>query len=130
MRWEHYRQAFSWLREHTRPGEVVASGFDTMTSLYTDRPAIRPFVMRPGALYYGDPGSPVGNVSEFADLLARHDVRYVLLTPMPAYTMEAAVFELVNSAVDTRPDLLKPVWQLREDLRFVIFEVPGPAAAR
>lgn len=129
VRWEHYREAFSWLREHTRPGEAVASGFDTMTSLYTDRPAIRPFVMRPGALYYGDPGSPVGDVAEFADLLARHHVRYVLLTPMPAYTMESAVFELVNSAVDNRPGLLKPVWQLREDLRFVIFEVQAPAAA-
>lgn len=128
VQWRHYREAFEWLAAHTKPGEVVAAGFDTMTSLYTDRPAVRPFELRPLSLYYGAAEPPLGTVAEFEDALARYEARYMLLTPLPAYTMETAFFELVYAASDRSPSMLRPVWQSAEDGRFVIFQVLPRAA--
>jgi hypothetical protein len=126
--WRHFEEAFEWLRTHTRPGDVVGAAFDTMTFLYTDRPSIRPFELKPLAIYYGAPGPQLGTVAEFDDALARHGVRYMLLTPFPAY--EIPFFELVYAASDEKPSMLSPAWQSPEDGRFVIFEVTPKTAAR
>ena len=127
--WQSYEKSFAWLREHTKPGDVIAAGFDTMTALYTDRPAIRPFDQRPLALFYGVGGSPVGDVAELERYLASYGAKYLLLAPLPAYDLEEPFYNLVYSASDERPGLLRPVWQLREDLRFAVFEVGKPSEA-
>ncbi|MFT4572276.1 MAG: hypothetical protein ACI8TX_002311 [Hyphomicrobiaceae bacterium] len=104
-------------------GDVVAAGFDPMTALYTNRQTVRPFVLRPLSMYYGKEGSPIGDVDELFEIIDLHNARYLLLSPLPGYTVEYAFFELVYAALDTRPGRLRPVWQLPENLRFAIFEV-------
>jgi len=123
VQWSSFRTAFAWLDEHTGPDDVVASGFDAMTAFYTDRAAIRPFVFRPLSMYYGAPEPPLGTTAEFDALLTKHAVRYMLFTPMPAYPIEDAFFELVSGAVHEPGSLLRPVWQSTTDPRFVIFQV-------
>ena len=122
VEWQSYQKAFAWIREHSQPGDVIATGFDTMTSLYTDRPAIRPFNQRPLALFYGVGDSPAGDVAELERFLTSYRARYLLLSPMPAYDLEEPFYKLIYQASDERPDLLHPVWQLAEDLRFVVFQ--------
>lgn len=126
--WRQYQVAFEWLRGHTRPDDVIAAGFDTMTALYTDRHVVRPFELRPEAMYYGAPGSPISDVAGFEEILARHGARYLLLAPLPAYVVEESFYELVNAAIDERPGLLRPVWQSKDDMRFAIFEIPARPA--
>ncbi len=129
VQWRSYLAAFDWLRTHTRDGEVLAAGFDTMTSLYTDRPSIRPFVVRPLALYYGFAEPPLGTVAEFEEILDAHAARYLFVSPLPAYQEEQAFFDLVSDAIEQRPGLLKRVWQAGDDERFLIFEVAQRHAA-
>lgn len=123
VEWQSYQKAFAWLRENSQPGDVVAAGFDTMTSLYTGRAAIRPFNSRPLALFYGVGGSPVGDVAELEGFLASYGAKYLLLAPLPAYDLEEPFYNLVYAASDERPGLLRPVWQLRTDPRFTIYQV-------
>jgi hypothetical protein len=121
--WSDYQSAFEWLSQHTRPGEVVAAGLDTMTALYSDRPTIRPFVPHALSLYYGASDPPLGTAGEMDDTLAKYGARYLLLTPLPSYPMEGAFFDLVYAATDETSSILRPVWQSKNDPRFAIFEV-------
>jgi len=123
VQWSSFRTAFAWLDEHTQPDDVIATGFDPMTAFYTGRAVIRPFVFRPLSMYYGAPEPPLGTVPEFDALLTKHAARYMLLTPMPAYSIEPAFFELVSAAVREPGSLLMPVWQSKTDPRFAIFQV-------
>ena len=80
-----------------------------MTALYTDRPAVRPFAVRPLSLYFGFEGPPIGTADEMAHILETNGVRYFLATPLPGYAEEAAFYELVGSITEQRPSLLRPV---------------------
>ncbi len=127
--WSSYAAVFDWLREHTKEGDVLAAGFDTMTALYTQRPTIRPFAVRPLSLYYGSGEAPLGTADEMVRHLETYGVRYFLATPMPAYAEEAAFYDLVNAVAESHPKLLRPVWQAPGDPRFVVFEVAGRVAS-
>jgi hypothetical protein len=129
--WSSYGDAFTWLRAHAAPDDVFAAGFDSMTALYTAHPTVRPFVPRPSALYYaaitGDSAPALGSPSDFVGALATYRVRYLFVSPMPAFPEEDAFYELVSRARAEHPDLLRPVYR-GSDPRFVVFEV-GPADA-
>jgi hypothetical protein len=127
--WSSFEAAFAFLREHTNEDDVLAAGFDTMTALYTGRPTIRPFAIRPLALYYGQGESPIGTVDDATMILESYGARYLLATPMPAYAEEAAFYDLVSAIAEQRPSLLRPVWQAPGDPRFVVFEVATGRAA-
>lgn len=129
VRWQTYQEAFQWIRERSRRDDVIAAGFDTMTSLYTDRTTVRPFVLQPLSIYYDFPGLPIGTAAELGDHLAKYGARYLFLSPMPGYPIEVPFYELVYEVMEKRPGLLKAVWQPQDDLRFVIFEVSPTTGA-
>ncbi len=127
--WSSYDDAFTWLATHSTPDTVLAAGFDSMTALYTGRPTIRPFVPRPSALYYaqvtGEETSPLGPPDELARALVAYRVRYLFVSPMPAFPEEDAFYELLTRVLTERPGLLRPAYR-GEDPRFVVFEVAPP----
>jgi hypothetical protein len=120
--WTSFEDAFDWLRSHTGPRDVIAAGFDSMTALYTDRPAVRPFVARPRVLYYGQDGPAVGTAADLDRTLAAHRPRYLFVSPMPAYREEEPFYELIAALDGERPQRLRPVYR-GSDPRFVIYEV-------
>ena len=124
--WSTYADAFAWLRGHAAAADVLAAGFDSMTALYTGRPTIRPFVARPSTLYYGGTAPPLGTVDELRAALVAYRVRYLFLSPMPAFPEEDAFYELVTSLQRARPAALRPAW-VGADPRFAIFEVTHDA---
>jgi hypothetical protein len=123
--WSSYQRVFEWLRTHSDSRDVVASGLDSMISLYTDRPSVRPFIHRPLSLFYGDSTPATGTVEEFSSILRIYHARYVVEVPMPTFAEEKPFADLISS------------WRLRrqgdsvlvyedDDPRFRIFEVLRP----
>jgi hypothetical protein len=118
--WSSYADAFEWLREKSAPDDLVAAGFDTMTALYTGRHAVRPFVPRPEALFYGADVSPVGTVDDLDEVLATYRPRYFFLSPMPAFPEEEPLYGLVRSYGALHPGALTRVY-VGSDPRFVVY---------
>ena len=120
--WSSYKKVFTWVAEHTEPDDVIASGLDTMIYLYTGRKAIRPFVVRPTAMFYGEEGETLGSLKNLEQFFSIYRPRYLVHTPMPLFSEERPFAELIERAISKTPDLLTPVY-VGEDNRFVIFQI-------
>lgn len=120
--WRSYMEAFDWLRERSEPDDIIATGFETMTSLYTSRRAVRLFVPRPEALYYGANLPLAGTLDDFDRVLETHRPRYLFLSPMPAFPEEEALYELASDYRRRHPGAITPVYR-GTDPRFVILEL-------
>ena len=120
--WSSYRAAFDWLRAQSASDDVVVAGFDTMTALYAERRAVRAFVPRPEALFYGAEVSPVGGIDDFARVLASYRPRYLFLSPMPAFPEEGPLYDLVATYEAQHPGALTRAY-VGSDPRFVVYEL-------
>jgi hypothetical protein len=120
--WSSYQRVFDWLRTHSDSHDVVASGFDSMLSLYTDRPAVRPFVHRPLSLFYGDATPATGTVEEFSNILKIYHAKYVVELPMPGFAEEKPFADLISAWRTRRQGESVLVYE-DADPRFRIFEV-------
>lgn len=120
--WWSHQGVFRWIKTHTEPTALVAYGFDPMIYLYTDRQAFRPFVMRPGPMFYGQNSPPI-LLEEQIRYLRVYRPKYLVQTPMPASSPQDKYFDEVLQQVRQRyPNWLKTVY-VGSDKRFVIFEI-------
>jgi hypothetical protein len=122
LSWSSYEEVFQWIKVNTQPTDVLASGFDTMIYLYTQRRTFRPFVSRPASLFYGDPGPALGPMEEIVASLKAYKARYFVHLPMPVFTEEAPLSAFVRDVQEHYRGWLKPVYSGADD-RFVIFEL-------
>ena len=88
IHWSSYQDVFTWLTEHSEDDAVVASGLDSMLSLYTGRKAYRPFVYSPDKLFYGNSSEPLITVPQLANILQSQETDYLVRLPMPDYSEE------------------------------------------
>jgi hypothetical protein len=120
--WTSYEDVFAWLRTNSQEDDVIACGLDPMIYLYTGRPAFRPFVHRPLAMFYGQEGPAVGTADDLEQLLQTRGASYLVHFPLPSFAEERA-FAAVVEQLRARPEgPLQLVYQ-GEDPRFLIFEV-------
>ena len=120
--WSSYEGVFQWIKANTQPTDIIASGFDSMIYLYTQRRAFRPFVGRPASLFYGDAGPPLGPMEEMVAFLKANKARYFVHLPMPGFTEEAPLAAFVRHVQEHYQGWLKPAY-IGQDDRFVIFEL-------
>lgn len=131
LRWSSYEDVFAWLVRHTEADAVLASGLDSMLSLYTGRQAYRPFVYCPDKLFYGDSSEPLITVPQLADILQSHKTDYLVQLPMPDYSEEQGYHATLAQLRTEFPQWLRPVYQ-GADVRFVIYQLDpqhAPAAS-
>ena len=119
--WSSYQEIFRWVKENTRPSEVIAYGFDSMLYLYTGRQGFRPFVMRPETLFYGQE-SPTSGVSELRKFLEVYRPGFLINSPMPEFGEEKPFTALLQEVQERYPGWLQTVYQ-GADSRFVIFKI-------
>jgi hypothetical protein len=125
--WQSYEDIFRWLKGHTRPHDVIASGLDTMIFLYTGRQAVRPFQGRPVSLFYGGNDQALGTCEEVLDYLRHYKARFLVQLPMPLFS-EAKPFDAIIEQLLSRfPGLLTRVY-VASDSRFKIYEISQPVA--
>ncbi len=120
--WQSYKDIFRWINSHTKPSDVIASGFDTMIFLYTGRQAFRPFQGRPASLFYGAKAPALGSWEEVLDFLERYKARYLVQVPMPGFSEEKPFAVMLKQLVMSCPGLLKVV-HVAPDSRFMIYEI-------
>ncbi len=125
VHWASYEAVFDWVKSHTAPDDVIAAGFDTMIYLYTGRPAFRPFVGSPGAMFYGDSSQPLGNPEDLLRVLRAYRARYLVHTPIPDFSEDRLFPGLLKNLIQKYPGVLQPVFTGKDE-RFVIFAV-GPS---
>jgi hypothetical protein len=122
VHWADYEDLFIWLRTHTDRGAILGSGMDTMLYLYTERQAIRPFVVRPTALVYGESLPPLGTQAEFVDRLRSDHVSYVIELPMVGFSEMKPFGDLITATKRVRPSCLREVYRAQSDSRFVVYQ--------
>ena len=120
--WAGFEDMFQWVQSHVGPNEVVASGLDTMLSLYTARPAFRPWVHRPEALFYGAGLPPTGTAEELLTILKSHGVRYLVVFPLENFAEEKPFAALVQEVLGKYSGVLTIVYQ-GADPRFTAYEI-------
>jgi hypothetical protein len=120
--WSSYEKVFLWLRENSRPTDVIASGLDTMIYLYTGLIAIRPFEHDPLSLFYGKEGPKIGTTKDLERIFQYYNPRYLVLTPMPAFYEEEHFKILIELYSHENPGRLSPVY-IGDDPRYLIYEV-------
>lgn len=125
VRWDAYQRVFDWLRVHADSEAVIATEMDPMFYLYTSRRGFRPFVSRPGAMFYGTDEPLIGTVDELMRAIEAHEARYVVVTPMQHF--DEPFLQLVMSLRERHPGWLKRVYEDAVDPRFSIFEVDSIA---
>jgi hypothetical protein len=122
LSWASYEAVFQWIKAHTQPTDVLASGLDTMIYLYTQRRTFRPFVGRPVSLFYGDNAPPLGSMEELVTFLKAYKARYFVHLPIPGFKEEEPLSAFVRQGQERYQGWLKPAY-IGGDDRFVIFEL-------
>jgi hypothetical protein len=120
--WQSFEALFAWLRERPDRQAVVAGALDTMLSLYTGHPAIRPFPHRPDALFYGGRRPAVGTARELADLLRGRQVRYLVDTPLYLFSEAVPFAAVLDELQRIYPGMLTEAYR-GSDRRFVVYDV-------
>jgi hypothetical protein len=99
--WRGFEETAAWVREHTEPDAVLASGLDPLYYLYTGRHAVRPWFFRPETYFYpyGREAIDLGPVDEIVPELARLGVGYLIVDPLEDYVERTAAGRLFHAIV-------------------------------
>ncbi len=93
-----------------------------MIYLYTGRQGFRPFQHKPLSMFYGQDSPALGTIEELIQFLDTYHARYLVHFPMPRFTEEKPLAELIEKVRIQYPNKLKPIYT-DIDERFIIFEV-------
>ena len=125
--WSSYKEVFDWLRRHAHRDDLIASGLDSMASLYTGLTSVRPYAYRPTSLFYGDNSGSWLTARELAMYVESLQARYVVDTPMPGFAEYQPLRAALKAAAAAHPRWLKTVY-IGADERFVIYRVDSDFA--
>lgn len=95
--WQGFAETIDWLRDHTRPEDVLASPLDPFYYLQTGRRGVRYWHHNPQTYFYPWHTAPlIGTAAEIAPELRRLGVRWLIREPVLQnfYTESAAANEL------------------------------------
>lgn len=119
--WSSYKEIFKWIKDNTKKNDIIASGLDTMMYLYTDRMAFRPCPINPLSLFYRQDYLPL-SVDNFVNLFKIYQPSYLIQTPMPGFSEEKPLADILDKIFHRYPGWLTAVFTA-EDKRFIIFKV-------
>lgn len=95
--WQGFAETIDWLRENTRPEDVLASPLDPFYYLHTGRRGVRYWHHNPQTYFYPWHAAPlIGTAAEIAPELRRLGVRWLIREPVLQnfYTESEAANEL------------------------------------
>jgi hypothetical protein len=101
--WSGFQETFAWIRDHTEPDALLATAYDPMYFLYTNRKAIRPALHRPASYFYpyGAANPDVGTADEIKSQLVKLRVSYLIIDPLDGYAEGKATLQLFEDLVRT-----------------------------
>jgi hypothetical protein len=110
--WQGFEESFAWVRRNTRPDSLLATGYDPMYYLYTDRRAIRPALHRPASYFYPyrEATADVGSMGEIKAQLDQLKVDYLIADPLDGYAEGKATLALIDELVAAYGDKARSVF--------------------
>jgi 4-amino-4-deoxy-L-arabinose transferase-like glycosyltransferase len=101
--WSGFEESFAWIRAHTRPDAVLATAYDPMYYLYTQRRAIRPALHRPRTYFYpqANPQPDVGRVEEVKPQLVKLGISHLVVDPLDGYAEGKATAKLMDELIQS-----------------------------
>ena len=99
--WSGFEESFAWIRAHTPPDAVLATAYDPMYYLYTQRRAIRPALHRPQSYFYpyANVQPDVGLVDEIKPQLVKLKISHLIIDPLDGYAEGKATTKLMEELV-------------------------------
>jgi hypothetical protein len=109
--WQGFSETFEWIRRHTDDKVVLATVYDPMYYLYTDRKAIRPGLHKPQTYFYpyGQAVADIGAVNEIKSELKALGVGLLVIDPLDGFAEGRAYLRMFNELVRSfrkRPELV------------------------
>lgn len=100
--WSGFEETFEWIRSNTPPDAVLATGYDPMYKLYTDRDAVRPWFHRPWTYFYprDEARTRLGPAEDVQTALEDLGVRYLVVDPLAGYAEEDAAADLFDALLE------------------------------
>ena len=119
--WAGFEQTFAWVRENTKPDELLASAYDPMYFLYTGRKAIRPALHRPATYFYpyGAARPDVGSAAAIKPELVELGAKFLIVDPMDGYAERLATLRLMDDIVTAYGDQAQLVFTSSDGLHKV-----------
>lgn len=130
--WHGFEETFHWVRENTPPDAILATAYDPMYYLYTDRRGIRPWLHRPWTYFY-PAGSPprLGQAANIQAELTGLGVTHLIVDPLDGYAEAPAAGplydELLGLYAPPRFDGLPVLRFTSSDSLHFVYELPAPA---
>jgi hypothetical protein len=93
-----------------------------MLYLYTGRRSFRPYVSRPGSMFYDDPAPAYGALSEVMANTRSYRPQYLVLAPTPGFAEEISYSQFLTESQRKYPGWLECVY-LGKDKRFAIWKI-------
>jgi hypothetical protein len=130
--WSGFNETFSWLKQNTQNGDVLASAYDPMYYLYTGRKAVRPWIHRPETYFYpyGNATPDLGSIEDIRGTLEKLGVRFLIVDPLEGYSEIAPAADLFKNLLksyEVQPEL---VFESSDGLHRVYALPPPPAKSR
>lgn len=122
VHWSDYEEMFLWIRAHSNPGDLFVCAADPMLYLYTGRRSFRPYVSRPGSMFYDDPAPAYGALSEVMANIRSYRPQYLVLAPTPGFAEEISYSQFLTESQRKYPGWLECVY-LGKDKRFAIWKI-------
>lgn len=94
--WSGFTETFSWVRQHTRASDVIATAYDPSYYLYTGRQGVRPWLHQPDTYFYPRHRA-TANIGSAAEILVSLDalgVDYLVLDPLDGFAERDAAQRL------------------------------------
>ena len=110
--WAGFEESFAWIRQNTAPDARLATAYDPMYFLYTERRAIRPALHRSATYFYpyGQAKPDVGSVAEIKPELDALRIDYLIIDPMEGYAEGKATIKLIEELIGSYGDRAKQVF--------------------
>ena len=85
--WAGFTETFDWVRRHTQPDDVLATPYDPVYCLCTDRRAVRPWFHQPETYFYPAwHATPrLGAPDKVREALQDLGVRYLIVDPLDGF---------------------------------------------
>jgi|GEM_PF-927036 len=122
--WGEMQQLTGWIRNHAKPGAIVAANCDPIFYLFTNRKSIRLFKADPFELYYDRSLTklPLGSSQELRSHLKSHNISYIVVTPMPWFAEQSYFRKLLAALMQSNPSAFR-VDERLSDPRYYILGV-------
>jgi hypothetical protein len=119
--WRSSRRLLDWLKEHSRPDDVIAAGDDGTVALYTGRRAVYPIVCPPLPLFYGYDYPTEEVYAQSLRVLERLRPRYLSLSAN--FHGEAHFRAWLSLLLERQPFRLECVYRDPQDPRFAVYAI-------